>query len=68
MSEMRELIGTELDAVCGGGWSFSDSFNRVRQTNDAYQLGVALGGSSYKGDGGYATNTQSITQSNSSTI
>jgi hypothetical protein len=34
----------------------------------AYQLGVAVGGSSFNGDGGYATNTQSITQSNSSTI
>jgi|SwirhirootsSR2_FD_contig_41_3167169_length_321_multi_6_in_0_out_0_1 hypothetical protein len=68
MSEMRELIDTELDAVCGGGFSFSDSFNRVRQTQSAWQIGVALGGSSVFGNGGNATNTQSITQTQSSTI
>jgi hypothetical protein len=68
MSEMRELIGTELDAVCGGVFSFSDSFNYVKQTNDATQLAAAVGGNSYKGNGGNATNTQWLNQFNVSII
>jgi hypothetical protein len=69
MSEMRELIDTELDAVCGaGGFPIIDSFNWVYQTNNAYQTGVAVGGSSVKGNGGPATVTQWLNQTNYSVI
>jgi hypothetical protein len=43
MSEMRDLIDTELDAVCGGQFDFG---NIVTQTNTATQVGVAVGGPS----------------------
>ena len=68
MSEMRELTDKDLDAVCGGGFSFSDSFNQVVQTNNAYQAGAAVGGSSVGGNGGNATNTQWLKQFNISII
>jgi len=54
--------------VCGGVFSFSDSFNYVKQTNDATQLAAAVGGNSYKGNGGNATNTQWLNQFNVSII
>src|SRR5260370_24333012 len=41
MSEMLELIDTELDAVCGGLFDFG---NIVVQPNIATQVGVAVGG------------------------
>jgi hypothetical protein len=68
MSEMRELSDTELDAVCGGGFSISDSYNWVKQTQVAYQSGAAVGGNSKWGNGGNATNTQTITQSQSASF
>jgi len=63
MSEMREMTDKELDSVCGG--YASDSFNYIRQTQKAYQGAVVIGGSSYWGNVGDTTNTQSITQSQS---
>jgi hypothetical protein len=69
MSEIRELIDTELDAVCGaGGFSISDSFNWVTQANNAYQAAAAVGGSSFKGNGGNAAVAQWLNQSNVSII
>ena len=63
MIEMREMTDQELDAVCGG--YASDSFNYIRQTQKAYNGAVVIGGSSYWGNVGDTTNTQSITQSQS---
>jgi hypothetical protein len=40
--ELTELTDTELDVVCGG---FLNGFgNIVTQTNNAVQVGVAIGG------------------------
>ena len=64
MSEMRELIGTELDAVCGGGFSV----NIVVQPQIATQVGVAVGGFSVFGNGGSANLTQLLAQANVSSI
>jgi hypothetical protein len=60
MSEMRELTPEELDAVCGGGFSF----NIVVQPQIATQVGVAIGGFSVFGNGGNATVTQALGQMN----
>jgi len=68
MSEMRQLTDNELDTVCGGTFSFSDSFNYVRQENNATQVGAAVGGSSVTGNGGNATNVQWLKQFNISII
>jgi len=60
MNEVRELIDTELDAVCGGGLvdiSFGDI---AVQPQIATQVGVALGGFSVFGNGGSANLTQLI--------
>jgi hypothetical protein len=54
MSEMRQLTDKELDEVCGGTFSISDSFNIVVQPQIATQIGVAVGGSSVFGNGGSA--------------
>jgi hypothetical protein len=68
MSEMREMTDKELDAVCGGTFSFSDSFNYVRQENNATQVGAAVGGSSVFGNGGSAVVGQVLGQVNFSHI
>jgi len=68
MSEMRQLTDNELDTVCGGTFSFSDSFNHVYQQNNATQVGAAVGGSSVTGNGGNATNVQWLKQFNISII
>jgi len=65
MSEMRELIDTELDAVCGGVFDFG---NIVAQANNATQVGVALGGTSGIGNAGNASVTQLLGQANVSSI
>jgi hypothetical protein len=41
MSEVLELIDTELDVVCGGSFNVG---NIVEQSNTATQVGLALGG------------------------
>jgi hypothetical protein len=67
MSEMRELIDVELDAVCGG---FLDFGNIVIQPNIATQVGVAVGGISgiTGGNAGNASVTQLLGQLNFSSI
>ena len=67
MSEMRELIDMELDAVCGG---FLDFGNIVAQANTATQVGVALGGTSgiTGGNAGNASVAQLLGQLNVSSI
>jgi hypothetical protein len=67
MNEVRELIDTELDAVCGGLFDFG---NIVVQPNIATQVGVAVGGISgiTGGNAGNATVAQSLGQLNFSTI
>ena len=67
MSEMRELTDTEIDAVCGGGF-FDHSFNIVVQPQIATQVGVAVGGFSVYGNGGNASVTNWLHQSNVSVI
>ena len=64
MSEVRELIDTELDAVSGG---FFDFGNIVAQANNATQVGVALGGNGGIA-GGNATVAQLLGQANVSSI
>ena len=67
MSEMRELIDMELDAVCGG---FLDFGNIVAQANNATQVGLAFGGTSFitGGSAGNATVAQLLGQANVSSI
>jgi hypothetical protein len=64
MSEMRELIDTELDEVCGGLLFVLP--NIVTQTNTATQVGIALGGISglTGGNAGNATVAQLLGQAN----
>ena len=62
MNEVRELIDTELDAVCGGGLvdiSFGDI---AIQPQIATQIGVAVGGLSVFGNGGSASVAQLLAQ------
>ena len=67
MSEMRELIDTELDAVCGGhhGHHGNQNFNFgniVIQENIVEQVGVAIGNNaSVTNLLGSQTNLSSIT-------
>ncbi len=67
MSEMRELNDTELDAVCGGFFNFA---NIVTQTNNAQQVGAAVGGNSFItfGNAGNAAVAQVLGQANLSHI
>ena len=64
MNEVRELIDTELDAVCGGGGGLVDiSFGDIAiQPQIATQIGVAVGGFSVFGNGGSANVTQLIAE------
>ncbi|MCP3398812.1 MULTISPECIES: hypothetical protein [unclassified Bradyrhizobium] len=70
MSEVRELIDMELDAVSGGGlFDVSNlSGNIVVQPQIATQVGVAVGGFSVFGNGGSANLTQLLAQANVSSI
>jgi hypothetical protein len=67
MNEAHELIDMELDAVSGGFFNFG---NTVTQTNNATQVGVALGGTSFLtgGSAGNASIAQLLGQSNVSSI
>jgi hypothetical protein len=60
MNEVRELIDTELDAVCGGSLVDISFGNIVVEPQIATQVGVALGGFSVFGNGGSANLTQLI--------
>jgi hypothetical protein len=62
MNEVRELIDTELDAVCGGGLFDISIGNIVVEPQIATQVGVAVGGFSVFGSGGSATVAQLISQ------
>ena len=70
MSEVRELIDMELEAVSGGGlFDVSNlSGNIVVQPQIATQVGVAVGGFSVFGNGGSANLTQLLAQANVSSI
>ena len=62
MNEVRELIDTELDAVCGGGLVDISFGNIVVEPQIATQVGFAIGGFSVFGSGGNANTTQLIAQ------
>jgi hypothetical protein len=62
MNEVRELIDTELDAVCGGALVDISFGNIVVEPQIATQVGVALGGFSVFGNGGSANLTQLLAQ------
>ena len=62
MNEVRELIDTELDAVCGGGLFDISIGNIVVEPQIATQVGVAVGGFSVFGNGGSANVTQLIAE------
>ena len=64
MNEVRELIDTELDAVCGGGLVDISFGNIEIQPQIATQIGVAIGGLSVFGNGGSANVAQLIGQLN----
>jgi hypothetical protein len=67
MSEVREPIDTELDAVSGG---FFDFGNTVAQANNATQVGLAFGGISgvTSDNAGNASVAQLLGQANVSSI
>jgi hypothetical protein len=65
MSEMREITDKELDAVCGGRFSISDSFNWVPQTQSASQVAQAIVAGAIIGNGGNATAQNVLSQSQS---
>ena len=62
MNEVRELIDTELDAVCGGAFFDISIGNIVVEPQVATQVGVAIGGFSVFGNGGGANLTQLLAQ------
>ena len=62
MNEVRELIDTELDAVCGGAFFDISIGNIVVEPQIATQVGVAIGGFSVFGTGGSANVTQLIAE------
>ena len=62
MNEVRELIDTELDAVCGGGLVDISLGNIVVEPQIATQVGFAIGGFSVFGSGGSANVAQLIGQ------
>jgi len=64
MNEVRELIDTELDTVCGGGLvDFSIGNIDINASPQiATQVGVAVGGFSVFGNGGGANITQLLAQ------
>ena len=64
MNEVRELIDTELDSVCGGGGGLVDISigNIVIEPQIATQVGFAVGGFSVFGSGGNAAVAQLIAQ------
>ena len=62
MNEVRELIDTELDAVCGGAFFDISIGNIVVEPQIATQVGVAVGGFSVFGNGGSANLTQLLAE------
>jgi len=62
MNEVRELIDTELDGVCGGAFFDISIGNIVVEPQIATQVGVAIGGFSVFGNGGGANITQLLAQ------
>jgi hypothetical protein len=64
MNEVRELIDTELDTVCGGGLvDFSIGNIDINASPQiATQVGVAVGGLSVFGKGGDANVAQLLGQ------
>ena len=62
MNEVRELIDTELDTVCGGGLFDISIGNIVVEPQIATQVGVAVGGFSVFGNGGSANVTQLLAE------
>ena len=62
MNEVRELIDTELDAVCGGSLVDISFGNIVVEPQIATQVGVAVGGLSVFGHGGSASVAQLLAQ------
>ena len=62
MNEVRELIDTELDVVCGGAFFDISIGNIVVEPQIATQVGVAIGGFSVFGNGGGANITQLLAQ------
>jgi hypothetical protein len=64
MNEVRELIDTELDAVCGGGFVDINlpNININASPQFASQVAVAIGGTSVFGDGGAAKIDQLLAQ------
>jgi hypothetical protein len=62
MNEVRELIDTELDTVCGGGLFDISIGNIVVEPQIATQVGVAVGGFSVFGSGGSANVTQLLAE------
>jgi hypothetical protein len=65
MSEMRQLTDKELDTVCGGTFSISDSFNWAPQTQSASQVAQAVVAGAIIGNGGNATAQNLLSQSQS---
>ena len=68
MNEVRELIDTELDAVCGGSLVDISFGNIVVEPQIATQVGVAVGGFSVFGNGGAANVAQLLAQTSVSSI
>ena len=68
MNEVRELIDTELDAVCGGAFFDISIGNIVVEPQIATQVGVAVGGFSVFGNGGAANVAQLLAQTSVSSI
>ena len=69
MIEVRNLIDAELDGVCGGFLDVTSLVNKVLvNTQTASQIGAAVGGSSFIGNGGAANLVQAISQSSVNAI
>jgi hypothetical protein len=63
MNEVRELIDTELDTVCGGGlFDINVNPQIVVEPQIATQFGLAVGGLSVFGNGGSANVTQLLAE------
>jgi hypothetical protein len=62
MSEIRELIDQELDAVCGGYGPTIDSNNYVRVKQVSIQNGAVIGPNALFGHVGDASLSQSSNQ------
>jgi hypothetical protein len=68
MVEVRELVDTELDAVCGGGL-FDINIGSIDVSPQiGTQVGVAIGGFSVFGNGGSANLTQLLAETGITSI